>query len=180
LNIVILNGSMNPQSVTKRVLKLAAKLLQKKGHETEFICVAETNFPLYSFTLIETEQIKDVREKIKNADAFLIGSPEYHGGYTGALKNLLDYQDGTGFRHKPVALVAVSGGMKAGIHTLSSLRQVFRTLHAYVIPEEIAISSDYEIDDNGQMNEECQKRLRSVVLGLDRDVNLVNQTKQQA
>jgi azobenzene reductase len=172
--IVLINGSMNPESVTKRVLNLFAKLLQKQGHETELICVAETNFPLFSFTVPQTEKMIEISEKIKQADAFIVGSPEYHGGYTGALKNLLDYQDGSGFKHKPIALLAVSGGLKAGILTLMSLRQVFRSLHANVIPEEIAISSEHELDDNGQLNEACRKRVQSVVAGLQRELNVLS------
>lgn len=170
--IVLINGSMNPESVTKRVLQLFAKVLQKKGYETELICVAETNFPLFSFTVPQTEEMRSVSEKIKQAHAFIIGSPEYHGGYSGALKNLLDYQDGAEFKHKPIALLAVSGGMKAGIPTLISLRQIFRSLHAYVIPEEIAIASEHELESNGQLNEACRKRVQTVITGLLRELNL--------
>lgn len=170
--IVLINGSMNPESVTRRMLQLFAKLLQKQGHETELICVAETNFPLFSFTVSQTEEMNQVSEKIKQADAFIVGSPEYHGGYTGALKNLLDYQDGKEFKHKPIALLSVSGGLKAGIPTLMSLRQIFRSLHANVVPEEIAISSEHELNSNGQLNEACRRRVQSVIAGLRREMNL--------
>ncbi|SDX42270.1 NAD(P)H-dependent FMN reductase [Marininema mesophilum] len=169
--VVLINGSMNPESVTKRILQLFAELLQKEGHETELICVAETNFPLFSFTVPRTEEMNKVTEQIKEADAIIVGSPEYHGGYTGALKNLLDYQDGTIFKGKPIALLAVTGGLKSGTLTLVSLRQIFRTLHANVIPEELAVSSTHELDQNGQLNENCSNRVLGVIDGLRREWN---------
>ncbi|SFS45852.1 NADPH-dependent FMN reductase [Marininema halotolerans] len=169
--IVLINGSMNPESTTKRTLHLFANHFQNQGHEASLICVQESNLPLFSFTVPQTETMRNIAEQIKAADAFVVGSPEYHGGYTGALKNLLDYQDGSGFKGKPIALLTVTGGLKSGTLTLLSLRQIFRTLHAHVIPEELAISSKHELDHKGQLNEEGQVRVKGMVDGLLRECN---------
>lgn len=168
--IVLINGSMNPNSLGKKLLNMASRTLQKKGHDTEIICVCDTNFPLYSPVVPLTEEMNIVSEKIKAADAFIISSPEYHGGYSGALKNLLDYQDGSGFKNKTIALMSTSGGMRSGINTLNSIRLIFRSLHAHVIPQQISVC-EKELSENNELSEEAQSQFKSVLLGLLQEVS---------
>lgn len=174
--VVLINGSMNPNSLSKRILKVVSKALENNGFKTEVICVYETNFPIYNPTKPLLEEAQRVSETIKSADAFVIASPEYHGGYSGALKNLLDYQDGSGFKYKPVALISSSGGIKAGINTLNSLRLIFRSLHSYVIPQQIAVS-EKELDEKGRLDHSAQKQLQGVIKGLIQEISLRMQEK---
>ncbi|TPE68687.1 NADPH-dependent FMN reductase [Halalkalibacterium halodurans] len=174
--IVLISGSMNPNSTSKSILKRIGKVLDKQGHDTDMICVLETNFPLYHPLKPMTDEMQKVSKTIQSADAFVIGSPEYHGGYSGALKNLLDYQDGSGFMQKPVALVSSSGGMKAGINTLNSLRLIFRSLHAHVIPQQLAVC-EKELNEKGELDEGVQKQLLTLVKGLLQEISLRYQSK---
>ena len=76
--------------------------------------------PTYSQPLV-----KQWNKKIKEADAYLIVTPEYNHGVPGVLKNAIDTVFFSfGFRQKPVAFVAYSLGPTAGARAVEHLTQV--------------------------------------------------------
>ncbi|MFJ7747499.1 NADPH-dependent FMN reductase [Peribacillus sp. NPDC097295] len=156
-NIVLINGSLNPNSNTKKLIVLMSKLLEREGLSSEIIDIDNLNLPLFNPATPPHKDLVKILTKFMNTKAFIIGSPEYHGGYSGALKNFIDHLNGDVFSNKPIGLIASSGGIKAGTNTLNGLRLVFRNLHALVIPQQLAISSK-EINDNN-LSPECKKRL---------------------
>jgi len=64
--------------------------------------------------------------KVKRAQGILLATPEYHGGYSGVLKNALDLMGFDEFEGKMIGLVGVSGGNMGAFGALSSLRSVGR------------------------------------------------------
>jgi NAD(P)H-dependent FMN reductase len=60
----------------------------------------------------ESEFPKDVfrlREEVKQARGIILGTPEYHGGYSGVLENALDLMGFEEFEGKMLGLLGVSG-----------------------------------------------------------------------
>ena len=45
------------------------------------------------------------------ADFFILGTPNYHGSFSGILKNALDHLNMDYFKMKPVGLIGNSGGI---------------------------------------------------------------------
>ena len=65
-------------------------------------------------------------KKIKQADAFIVVTPEYNHSIPGGLKNAIDsVWLSFGFRNKPVAAVGYSGGIGGGIRAIEHLAHVF-------------------------------------------------------
>jgi NAD(P)H-dependent FMN reductase len=82
--------------------------------------VGDFNNPTYSDPLV-----KSWNNKIKEADAYVIVTPEYNHGVSGVLKNAIDTVFlSFGFRHKPVAFVGYSAGVAAGVRAVESLNQI--------------------------------------------------------
>src|SRR4029453_17280351 len=83
------------------------------------------------------------------------------GGVSGVLKNALDLMGFEELEGKMLGLVGVSGGALGAVHALSHLRTVGRALHAWVIPEQVAISEAWKVfDEKGNLkNLEVEKRL---------------------
>jgi NAD(P)H-dependent FMN reductase len=112
----------------------------------------------------DKEYPKDVfrlREEVKGAHGLILGTPEYHGGVSGVLKNALDLMGFEELEGKMIGLVGVSGGALGAVHALSHLRTVGRALHAWVIPEQAAVSEAWKaFDEKGNLkNPEIEKRL---------------------
>lgn len=169
LNIILINGSLNKNSKTKQVLQLVEYGLKSKKYSTTLLDIGDLDLPIFNPNIHNKDLIESIRGKLNEASAFIIGSPEYHSGYSGALKNFIDYLDRDVFQDKPVALVATSGGMKSGINTLNGLRLVFRSLHADVIPQQIAVCEKEIID--GKFNKSCLQSVSQIIYGVENKVD---------
>ena len=76
--------------------------------------------PTYSDPLVERWN-----GKIKEADAYVLVTPEYNHGIPAVLKNAIDTVFFSfGFRRKPVAFVGYSLGLTAGVRAVEQLNQV--------------------------------------------------------
>ena len=92
-----------------------------------------------------------------------MGTPEYHGGYSGVLKNAIDLMGFDEFEGKVVGLVGVSGGSMGAAQALQGLRVIGRALHAWVIPQQASIPQAWEALAEGSATRAgYEKRLREV------------------
>jgi NAD(P)H-dependent FMN reductase len=105
-----------------------------------------------------------LRADIEWAQGIIIGTPEYHSGMSGVLKNALDLMGFKEFGGKMLGLVGVSGGVMGATNALNSLRTVGRSLHAWVIPQQVAIPEAWKVfSEDGQIQPEVyRERLMDV------------------
>ena len=82
----------------------------------------------------------------------LLGTPNYHGSYSGALKNALDYCGREEFEDTTVGLLEVAAGAFPG-SALIHLRTVSRTLRAWTLPTEVAIPDSHAVIGNDRIND---------------------------
>jgi azobenzene reductase len=146
MNLLIINGSPRKKGRTG----IAARYMARK-YGADLIDLSEGMIPLYNGEA-EQNQVLAVtllRNKVREADGVILCTPEYHNGMSGALKNALDFLSSDEFTHKPVGLLAVSGGGKGGINALNNMRTVARGVYANAIPRQVVLdpsSFDYEGD----------------------------------
>ena len=82
--------------------------------------VGDFNDPTYSDPLV-----RRWNDKIGEADAYVIVTPEYNHSFPAVLKNAIDSVFFSyGFRHKPVAFVGYSLGVAAGVRAVEMLNQI--------------------------------------------------------
>ena len=81
--------------------------------------------------------VREFKEKIRQADAVLIATPEYDYAIPGVLTNALDWalRPPSPFRHKPVGIVGTSPGSVGTARGQMVLRQILLHPPAYVMPE---------------------------------------------
>jgi len=81
--------------------------------------------------------VREFKEKIRQADAVLIATPEYDYAIPGVLTNALDWalRTPSPFRHKPVGIVGTSPGSVGTARGQMVLRQILLHPPAYVMPE---------------------------------------------
>lgn len=165
--IVGICGSLRQVSYTRMALKIALQGAQEAGAQIQLIdlrnyslvfCAgkeAESDYPLDVFRL---------RDEVGKAQGIILGTPEYHGGASGVLKNALDLMGFREFEGKMIGLVGVSGGSKGAINALNGLRTVGRTLHAWVVPEQASIPKAWNLfEASGALKDvEMEERLKEV------------------
>jgi NAD(P)H-dependent FMN reductase len=166
VDVVGLVGSLRPGSHTRQAVQTALQGARALGADTELLDLSTFDLPACDGHL-EGEPPAGVvrfRERLRAAHGFVVGTPEYHGSFSGLLKNALDLTGFEEFEGKVVGLVAVSGGALGGSPALAALRPVFRALHAWVIPDEGGIpKADAAFGPDGKPTDpRLTKRLEGV------------------
>ena len=105
--------------------------------------------------------VNRLRADIKASDGLILGSPEYHGCFSGVLKNALDLMRFDEMQGKMIGLLAVSGGPLGSLIGLSSLREVGRSLRAWVIPEQVVVPEAWKVfrEDGTLTSPQMEERL---------------------
>ena len=165
--IVGISGSIRPGSYTTMTVRLALKGAEELQCETKLIDLREFEVVFCDGKEDESKFPKDVsrlREEVRRAQGIILGTPEYHGGYSGVLKNALDLMGFEEFEGKMLGLVGISGGAMGAFGAMNSLREVGRALHAWVIPEQASSPQAWqEFDDAGNLKDEkLAARVRAV------------------
>jgi FMN reductase len=165
--IVGISGSLRLGSYTASAVRLALEGAEELNCQTKLINLRDYQLLFCDGKDDESQFPKDVfrlREEVKQAQGIILGTPEYHGGYSGVLKNALDLMGFEEFEGKMLGLVGVSGGAMGAFGAMNSLREVGRALHAWVVPEQASIPQAWqEFDDAGNLkNPKLVERVRQV------------------
>jgi FMN reductase len=166
VRVVGICGSLRPGSYTQMAIQKALEGAEQLGAETELIDLRhyELVFANGSKNQTELPGVAKLCGEVKRADGIILGTPEYHGGFSGVLKNAIDLMGFDEFEGKMVGLVGVSGGAMGAFEALLNLRNIGRALHAWVIPEQVAIPVAWKVFDNrgGINDEEIESRLLEI------------------
>lgn len=161
-HVVAVSGSRREGSYTRRALEEALSGVEAVDGTTELLDLAALDLPTFDPGDGGAGDGEVVRRPIREADAIILGTPMYHGSYSGALKNALDYGGFDEFEHATVGLLAVSGG-PFPTAALDHLQVVCRSLHAWVHPYRAAVPQAHTVfDDDGLADEEVRARVREL------------------
>src|SRR5579872_4271728 len=125
-----LSGSRRQGSYTRMAVETALRGAAEVGTVTRLIDLAEFELPFADGGHRVEAHVEQLRAAVKEADGLILGTPEYHGSFSGVLKNALDLMGFDEFEGKMIGLVGVSGGQMGAFDALNSLRNVGRALHA--------------------------------------------------
>jgi chromate reductase len=118
-------------------------------------------------------KVKEFKEKIRNADALLIATPEYNYSVPGVLKNAIDWASrppgDNSFANKPVAVMSASIGMLGGARAQYHLRQIFVyiDIHPLNKPEVMVPFAADKIDEKGNVTDaKSREKIKELVESL--------------
>ena len=164
--VVGLAGSLRAESATRMAVRYALTGAEEEGAEVELMDLGAYDLPFLGREKEEprARAVERFRADLRAADGIILGSPEIHGSFSGVLKNALDLTGSDEFEGKMVGLVGVAGGQMGAVETLSHLRTVGRSLHAWVVPTQVSIGdSSTAFNQHGEpVRPEVGNRLRSV------------------
>lgn len=148
-HVLALSGSLREGSYTRLATNRALDGVRAAGGTGELLDLREYELPPLDVDHDSQGDSQQLVECVRAADALILGSPMYHGSYSGVLKNALDYCGFEEFEDKTVGLLAVSGG-SFPITTLEHLRSVCRALNCWVLPHQAAIPNASSAFENGE------------------------------
>jgi chromate reductase len=163
--ILALPGSLRQHSSSNLILR-AITTLAPNDVEIEWFA-GLGDLPHFNDPEMDPSAVYEFKQKIKEADAVLICTPEYAFGIPGSLKNAIDWCVGTGeFVDKPVSLVTASSQGEKG-HAAMLL--VLSAISANVIDESSLLISFVraKIDKEGNVKDpDLLDRLKGLTFGL--------------
>ncbi|MCY0860064.1 MAG: NAD(P)H-dependent oxidoreductase [Sulfolobaceae archaeon] len=170
INILGIPGSIRKNSYNKLLLKATLNLLPNNAKMEIFEDLQlippfnqdEENNP--------PEIVKELKKKIREADAIIFATPEYNRSIPGVLKNLIDwvtrpYGDNP-FDGKVVGIMSASIGMLGGSLAHYHLVQIMEYLNARIVnqPEVFVSFAQQKFDENGNLNDEMAKKFIRILL----------------
>ena len=162
-HVVALSGSLREVSYTRLGLEHALSGVRDAGGTGEVLDLREYDLPPLNADADEQGDSEEVVRRVYDADAVLLGTPVYHGSYSGVLKNALDYCGFDEFEGKTVGLLAVAGG-SFPVTALEHLRTVCRAMNSWVLPHQAAVPRASSAFEGGELADEAvSERVR--VLG---------------
>jgi NAD(P)H-dependent FMN reductase len=161
-HVVALCGSLRDESKTRIALGEALAAAREAGATTELVDLRAYDLPDLYAEDGPVPAAEELRETVAAADSVLLGTPNYHGSFSGVLKNALDYCRRDDFEETTVGLLEVAGGEFPG-SALAHLRTVSRTLNAWTLPTEVAIPrSSSTVSADGIDDDAVAERTRTL------------------
>ncbi len=162
VKIVGIAGSLRAESYTHQALALAVQRVEALGAEVEILDLRQMKLPFCDGgdEYPEYPDVKRLQETVKLADGLILATPEYHGGISGVLKNALDLMSFEELSDKVTGSISILGG-QSNSNALNQMRVIMRWVHAWVIPEQIAIGQAWKaFDKEGKLlDEKLSQRL---------------------
>lgn len=159
INILIISGSVRSGRQSHKVsVELEKRFIAAGFANTSILDIAEYNFPVAEERFGKTKQniegIDQTQQQLQKADAMVFVSPEYHGSFSGALKNFLDYF-WKEFERKPIGVASVSTGRFGGINASTEMQQLVLSLGAFPMPIKLIVPSVHTaFSEDGVLKEE--------------------------
>lgn len=166
VRIVTFAGSNRQGSLNRRLLRVAAVALAERGADVDHLDLRQFPLPLYDADLQARDGIPaaavQLQERFAAADAVLVASPEYNGGYTPLFKNTLDWVsrvDMLTFHPKYLGLLATTPGRGGGARVLEQLDQLFTNIFVTVHPDRFTLpkGNDVLADDGFTDHDEAER-----------------------
>jgi FMN reductase len=148
VKIVGFAGSLRPDSYSQLALKVAAERIAALGAEVEILDLRSLHLPFCDGgkAYPDYPDVERLRQTVREADGLILATPEYHGSISGVLKNALDLMGFEEFTDKVTGLISVLGG-QSNSNALNDLRTIMRWVHAWTIPEQVAIGQAWNAFD---------------------------------
>ena len=161
--LLVIIGSTRPTRSADLVLPwLTEKVSQHPAFDAEIVdlrdwplpifaehpgTLGDINDPTYSEPLVRAWN-----KKVKQADAFIVITPEYNHSFPAPLKTAIDWYSKE-WHARPVAFVAY-GGNAGGLRAVEQLRQVFAELHSVTVRNAVGFSMAWEhFDEAGRLRD---------------------------
>jgi chromate reductase, NAD(P)H dehydrogenase (quinone) len=170
IRILTVPGSLRRHSYNRALLRAAAGL-----SPATFDLYDPAPLPLYNEDLeaAPPDAVRDLRTRIRGADALLFATPEYNFSISGVLKNVIDWGSqplgANAWDGKPAAILGAApssiGTARAQLH----LRQILAPLNVAVMPApELLIGHAHEKFNDGNLADEpTRAALRDFLAAFD-------------
>jgi len=161
LRILAVVGSTHATSVTRLVVSQVAEQLGKLGCKVDVLDLSEEPLALFNVeTAYHQPGFATLKARVEAADVFVLGTPDYHGSISSALKNFLDH-----FWHEFAGklFATIVASHEKGLTVTDQLRTVARQCYAWSLPYGVSFAEKQDVRDGKIVSDSFQHRLEMFV-----------------
>src|SRR5213594_1727135 len=164
LQVLAVVGSLNPTSVTRAVILQVGERLRADGCSVDVLDLEKEPLPLYNpDTAYDAPGFDQLQGRVEGADVYVLGTPDYHGSISSAMKNFLDHF-WREFSGKLFATIVASH--EKGLTVTDQLRTVARQCYAWTLPYGVAFTEEVDVKETQIISEALQSRLEMMIRDL--------------
>jgi FMN reductase len=151
--IIGLGGTTREGSSTEKALSLALRAAGSQGADTLLLCGRDIDLPAYIPGATSNTKANRITAELGRADGIILGTPGYHGGLSGLVKNALDYTEDLRnnkrpyLEDRPIGCVVTAAGAQGAVTTLAALRSVVHALRGWPTPLGVTIVTSDQVFD---------------------------------
>lgn len=164
LNILAVVGSLQRDSVTRVAVRHVAERLRAAGSAVDVLDLADEPLALYNpDTAHDLPGYAELQARVHQADVIILGSPDYHGGISGAMKNFLDH-----FWHEFTGklFATIVASHEKGLTVTDQLRTVARQCYAWTLPYGVCLREELDVNDSQVVSNDLKQRLEMLMRDL--------------
>jgi len=164
LTILAVVGSLQRDSVTRIVVSHVAQQLQASGCTVDVLDFEKESLALYNpDTAHSLPGYEQLQARVHRADVIVLGTPDYHGSISGALKNFLDH-----FWHEFAGklFATIVASHEKGLTVTDQLRTVARQCYAWTLPYGVSLTENVDVKDGQIASDALQQRLAMLIRDL--------------
>src|SRR5688572_8894017 len=176
LKILAVVGSTHASSVTRVVLTRVTEDLRAAGCDVDLLDLSKEPLTLFNVeTAYSQSGFAALQARVEAADAFILGTPDYHGSMSGALKNFLDH-----FWHEFAGklFATVVASHEKGLTVTDQLRTVARQCYAWTMPYGVSFADNMDMKNGEIISDGFRKRLEMFVHDIHRYGTLLARQRQ--
>jgi len=161
LQVLAVVGSLHQASITRTVVLHVAERLRAGGCSVDRLDFEREPLPLYNpDTAYDAPGFDALLTRVERADVYVLGTPDYHGSISSALKNFLDHF-WREFAGKLFATIVASH--EKGLTVTDQLRTVARQCCAWTLPYGVSFAEREDVHDGQIVSDTLKKRLEMFV-----------------
>jgi NAD(P)H-dependent FMN reductase len=161
LKILAVVGSAHADSVTRVVLTRVTEDLRASGCDVDLLDLSQEPLALFNpETAYSQLGFAALKARVERADVFILGTPDYHGSISSALKNFLDHF-WREFAGKLFATLVASH--EKGLTVTDQLRTVARQCYAWSLPYAVSFADKQDVADGQIVSDAFKSRLEMFV-----------------
>ncbi len=175
LKVLAVVGSLNRASATRGVILYVATQLRALGCEVDVLDLTEEPLALFNPDSAHGAAGFDtLKGRVENANVYVLGTPDYHGSISSAMKNFLDH-----FWHEFAGklFAPIVASHEKGLTVTDQLRTVARQCYAWTMPYGMSFADDVDVKNGEIISDTFRKRLAMFVHDLHRYGKLIAQQR---
>lgn len=160
-SVLAVVGCLHGESITRVVINYIATRLKADGCNVDTLDFHQEPLPLYNpDTACDQPGFAALQSRVDRADVFILGTPDYHGSMSSAMKNFLDH-----FWHEFAGklIAPVVASHEKGLTVIDQLHTVARQCYAWSLPYGVSFAKNADVKDGQIVGEALKKRLDMMV-----------------